>query len=150
MARACLRAASPGSAEKNVTSSLPGWISLRFAKGFPATTSRRSFVDAENRVGLEAEFFVDGGFEIFAELVEIALVGFEDDVAALHVGLRIAEFQRCAEFLEIVHFDAVVRAEIYAAQHADDDIHDGDDTRNLRSRVALRLEIEIRRRRRAL
>ena len=29
---------------------------------------------------------MDGSFEIFAEFAEIAFVGFEDDVAALHVG----------------------------------------------------------------
>src|ERR1700722_17839123 len=106
---------------------------------------------SKNDVSLKSKFLVDGGFEIFAEFVEVTLVGCEDDVAALDVGLRIAEFEGCEEFLQIVHFDAVVAANVDAAEHADDDGHSGDDTAKFanaraRSRRSLRLEVEIRRR----
>jgi hypothetical protein len=54
---------------------------------------------------------------------EIALACFEDDVAALYVGLRLSQIERLIKGAQGVHFDPVVPREIDAAQHGDDDTH---------------------------
>jgi hypothetical protein len=53
---------------------------------------------------------------LFAEKSRVALFGDKNDVAALYVGLRIAEAERLVKRTQSVHFNFVMAADVYAAE----------------------------------
>ena len=78
---------------------------------------------SHNNVCVKAELALDRFFHALRHTNRIFLLGAEHDVAALHVGLRIAEFQRLADFAEFVHFDFVVATDVNPAQQRNHDRH---------------------------
>src|ERR1039458_5098713 len=61
--------------------------------------------------------------DLLRQLREVRGFGLEDDVAALEVGLRMAEFERFVQGAEGVHLDHVVAADVHAAEHGDHNRH---------------------------
>ncbi len=78
---------------------------------------------AKNDVGAAGEFLLNGGLDAFGNQVEFAFAGFEDDISALQVGLRVFEFERNVQCTQGVHLDLVVAADVNSAQHGNEDWH---------------------------
>jgi hypothetical protein len=100
--------------------------------GFDAGTSGKGILgnyateiggSAEDHRRAKPELALDGGLDCFGKLRKILLLGLENDIAALDVGLRASEFERGTEGAEGVHFDLVVAANIDATEQADDRGH---------------------------
>ena len=78
---------------------------------------------AKNDVGAAGEFLFDAGLDALGYYIEFAFAGFEDDVSALQVGLRIFEFERSVKGAESVHLDFAVAADVDGTEHGDKDRH---------------------------
>jgi len=79
---------------------------------------------ADNHFGTAGEFLFDGLLDPFCDESEVAFIRFEYDIPALHVGLRIFEFERGIESTQRLHFDLTVAADVDGAKHGDEHWHE--------------------------
>lgn len=63
-----------------------------FGEGICSDDSAEIGGGAQHDGGAEAEFTLEGFFDFLGQSFQVGFVGMEDDVAALDVGLNIAEF----------------------------------------------------------
>ncbi len=79
---------------------------------------------AEDDLRTKSEFLLDRILNLLSKLSRVFLPGPEDDVAALDIGARILEFEALVKGAKSIHLDPVVRTEVDAAEHRDQNWHD--------------------------
>jgi len=78
---------------------------------------------AKDDSGAKTEGPLDRVLNPLGERNQVSFLRRENDVPALHVGLRVPEFQGLIQRPEPLHLDHVVAADIDATEHGDDDGH---------------------------
>ena len=97
-----------------------GFDVLALGEGIDGEGGAEIVGGAEDDFRFDLEGLLDGGLNFPGELRCRLLFRAEDDVATLDVGLRVFELERGVEGAECVHFNAVVGADIDAAEHGDE------------------------------
>ena len=108
---------------RKVTRSLLASIPLRFAKGFLRDHVSQLVSGAKDDARPKAKLALDRILDQLRQRSDVLRVCPEDDVAALYVGLRVAQAERRIEVTQRVHLDLVVASNIDATEHGDNDGH---------------------------
>ena len=95
-----------------------------FGKGIFRDDTTKFCRGAKNHFGAAGEFLFDGLLDAFCDESEIAFICFENDIPALHVGLRVFEFERGIKRPQRLHFDLAAAADVDGAKHGDEHWHE--------------------------
>src|SRR5690349_20893595 len=78
----------------------------------------------QNYIRVKTEPLFNSSLNAFRQNTKISFGTFENDIAALYVSLRITQLQRRIKGSQILHLDPLVRPEVHATKHRDDDRHE--------------------------
>src|SRR5205085_6747453 len=78
---------------------------------------------AENHSRTKAELFLDPILNAPGQPCQVALFTLKDHIAALHVGLWLAQFKRLVEDPQLLHPNHVVAANIDPTEHGNNSVH---------------------------